>query len=146
MFCSLAHVLVKTKARPSMVSKFLVFFSFWQMIFRFPILQVMHFGFHEDGTHCPETVAVYEYNILCETYSHSISDTLWSEDDSFHIWERWKINIVLRRKIDYICEVNQGWYSQSVDDSNFSFLDNLRHFHVANKFFIFFKRFLKFRM
>ena len=28
-------------------------------------------------------------------YSHSFSDTLLSEDDSFHIWERWKINIVI---------------------------------------------------
>ena len=28
-------------------------------------------------------------------YSHSFSDTLWSEDDSFHILERWKINIVM---------------------------------------------------
>ena len=27
-------------------------------------------------------------------YSRSFSDTLWSEDDSFHIWD-WKINIVI---------------------------------------------------
>ena len=121
MFCSLVHVLVKTKAMPSMVGKlifkiealsFQVFIKYFKFIkievfiffltrcfFRFPILRVSYFGFHGGETHYPETVAVYKYNILYEThkvqYSHSFSDTLWSEDDSFHIWERWKTNIVI---------------------------------------------------
>ena len=48
-----------------------LFFLTDGFFFRFPILRVSHFGFHRDGTHCPETVAVYKYDILCEIYNKS---------------------------------------------------------------------------
>ena len=48
------------------------YFLFDRCFFRFPILRVSYFEFHGGGTHRPETVAVYKYNILYETYKSSI--------------------------------------------------------------------------
>ena len=44
-------------------------------------------------------------------YSHSFSDRLWSEDDSFHIWECWKINIVIIKCIPQVHILFQNRYT-----------------------------------
>ena len=121
MFCSLVHVLVNTKAMPSMVGK-LIFgieaLSFQVFIKYFKFIKFVDFIFFLtdvffDFQFCEYRILYFmevEHIVLKQSlsiniifymkhtkvqYSHSFSDTLWSEDDSFHIWERWKINIVI---------------------------------------------------
>ena len=113
MFCSLVHVLVKTKAMPSMVGK-LIFkieaLSFQVFIKYFKFIKFVVFIFcltdvFFDFQFCEYRVLDFmevKHIVLKQSlsiniifymkhtkvqYSHSFSDTLWSEDDSFHIWE-----------------------------------------------------------
>ena len=93
MFCSLVHVLVKTKAMPSMVGKlifkiealsfqvFIKYFKFIKFVVFIFFLTDVFFDFQfceyrildfMEVKHCPETVAVSKYNILYETYKSSI--------------------------------------------------------------------------
>ena len=121
MFCSLVHVLVKAKAMPSMVGKLIVkiealsfqvfikYFKFIKFVVFIFFLTDVFFDFQFCEYRILDLMEV-EHIILKQSlsiniiiymkhtkvqYSHSFSDTLWSEDDSFHIWERWKINIVI---------------------------------------------------
>ena len=123
MFCSPFHVLVKTNGRPSMVCKlifkietlqfqvfkqhkvfqldqicsFYILFDNFFFDFQFRKYRILDFM---EMKHIVLKQSLY-INIIFYVkytkvqYSHSFSDTLWSEDDSFHIWERWKINIVI---------------------------------------------------
>ena len=123
MFCSLVHVLVKTKARPSMVGKlifkikalsfkvFIKYFKFIKFVVFIFFLTDVFFYFQFCEYRILDFMEV-EHSVLKQSlsiniifymkhtkvqYSYSFSGTytLWSEDDSFHIWECWKINIVI---------------------------------------------------
>ena len=117
MFCSLVHVLVKTKAMPFMVGKlffkiealsFQIFIKYFKFI-KFGVFLFFLTDVFFDFQFCEYRILDFmevEHIILKQSlsinitfymkhtkvqYSQSFSDTLWSEDDSCHIWERWKI-------------------------------------------------------
>ena len=118
---SLVHILVKTKARPSMVGKsifkikalwfqvFIKYFKFIKFVVFIFFLTDVFFDFqfweyrildfmeveHIDLKQSLSIDIIFYVKHTKVQYSHSFSDTLRSEDDSFHIWERWKINIVI---------------------------------------------------
>ena len=145
MFCSLVHVLVKTKLMPSMVGKsifkletlsfqvFIKYFKFYEFVFficyltdfffRFPILRVSHFGFHGDGTHCPETGAVYKYTILCKIFKSSIQPLFqW-----YIVFWRWQFSHLGKLE-------NQHRHNQVYSNRYISFLQNsLTSLHMKKK-------------